>query len=208
MSRPSLVLFTFVASAIATACSGAESSVDTTTESSTHQELKRTKDGRPSGNGAVCSWDDVVISPSMGTVSSDPNTPTSDSSPSAPGDVVGLPAGLPGPYKIGERFKSLDGCNDCTCTKQGIMCTVRACSSPPHPGGPPQPPVPGCTEEAKQCPDGSFVGRTGPNCAFAECPDTPQPPPPNACTMDAKRCPDGSYVSRSGPACEFAPCPR
>lgn len=27
-----------------------------------------------------------------------------------------------------------------------------------------------CTLEAKQCPDGSFVGRTGPNCEFAACP--------------------------------------
>lgn len=27
-----------------------------------------------------------------------------------------------------------------------------------------------CTTEAKQCPDGSYVGRTGPNCAFATCP--------------------------------------
>jgi len=27
-----------------------------------------------------------------------------------------------------------------------------------------------CTLEAKQCPDGSFVGRTGPNCEFATCP--------------------------------------
>lgn len=30
-----------------------------------------------------------------------------------------------------------------------------------------------CTEEAKICPDGSAVGRTGPNCAFPDCPDTP-----------------------------------
>ncbi len=28
-----------------------------------------------------------------------------------------------------------------------------------------------CTQEAKLCPDGSAVGRTGPNCEFAECPD-------------------------------------
>lgn len=28
-----------------------------------------------------------------------------------------------------------------------------------------------CTAEAKQCPDGSYVGRIGPNCEFAECPD-------------------------------------
>ena len=27
-----------------------------------------------------------------------------------------------------------------------------------------------CTAEAKLCPDGSYVGRTGPNCEFAECP--------------------------------------
>ncbi len=27
-----------------------------------------------------------------------------------------------------------------------------------------------CTQEAKQCPDGSFVGRTGPKCEFAACP--------------------------------------
>ena len=27
-----------------------------------------------------------------------------------------------------------------------------------------------CTLEAKQCPDGSYVGRVGPNCEFAACP--------------------------------------
>ena len=27
-----------------------------------------------------------------------------------------------------------------------------------------------CTMEAKECPDGSYVGRTGPNCEFAACP--------------------------------------
>lgn len=26
-----------------------------------------------------------------------------------------------------------------------------------------------CTQEAKQCPDGSYVGRTGPHCEFAKC---------------------------------------
>ena len=26
-----------------------------------------------------------------------------------------------------------------------------------------------CTQEAKLCPDGSYVGRTGPNCEFTEC---------------------------------------
>ena len=30
-----------------------------------------------------------------------------------------------------------------------------------------------CTQEAKQCPDGSYVSRTGPNCEFAACPSIP-----------------------------------
>ena len=27
-----------------------------------------------------------------------------------------------------------------------------------------------CTADAKMCPDGSYVGRVGPNCEFAACP--------------------------------------
>ncbi len=27
-----------------------------------------------------------------------------------------------------------------------------------------------CTQDAMECPDGSFVGRVGPNCEFAPCP--------------------------------------
>jgi len=30
-----------------------------------------------------------------------------------------------------------------------------------------------CTEEAKICPDGTAVGRTGPDCTFAPCPSDP-----------------------------------
>ena len=33
---------------------------------------------------------------------------------------------------------------------------------------PPEPVA--CTMEAKLCPDGSYVGRTGPNCEFTQCP--------------------------------------
>lgn len=36
-----------------------------------------------------------------------------------------------------------------------------------------------CTEEAKQCPDGSYVGRTGPNCEFAACPEVATTTPSN-----------------------------
>lgn len=35
-----------------------------------------------------------------------------------------------------------------------------------------------CTLDAKICPDGSTVGRTGPNCKFAPCPRTKKTPPP------------------------------
>lgn len=31
-----------------------------------------------------------------------------------------------------------------------------------------------CTQEAKQCPNGSYVSRTGPNCEFAPCPESEQ----------------------------------
>lgn len=30
-----------------------------------------------------------------------------------------------------------------------------------------------CTMEARLCPDGSYVGRTGPNCEFSVCPIPP-----------------------------------
>lgn len=41
--------------------------------------------------------------------------------------------------------------------------------TPTTPATPPQDQV-ACTQEAMLCPDGSAVGRTGPNCAFAPCP--------------------------------------
>jgi len=37
--------------------------------------------------------------------------------------------------------------------------------------GEPEGPV-ACTTDAKLCPDGSYVGRVGPNCEFAVCPET------------------------------------
>lgn len=35
-----------------------------------------------------------------------------------------------------------------------------------------------CTQDAKVCPDGTSVGRTGPNCEFAPCPTPPLTPEP------------------------------
>jgi len=57
-------------------------------------------------------------------------------------------------------------------------------SSPQMPVNPGNRPTIACTMEAKVCPDGSYVSRTGPNCEFAPCPGgttagampVPQPP--------------------------------
>lgn len=107
-----------------------------------------------------------------------------------------------------------------------IIFLSAACNFGPKAGTPPEQVF--CTLEAKQCPDGSYVGRSGPKCEFAACPGaggnsaSPTPPQTNTtppsdgsespqdpvfCTQEAKLCPDGSYVGRTGPKCEFAPCP-
>ena len=54
------------------------------------------------------------------------------------------------------------------------------------------PPTPiACTQEAKQCSDGSYVSRTGPNCEFALCPVI-NPPPVTECKKDSD-CPSAQY---------------
>lgn len=47
---------------------------------------------------------------------------------------------------------------------------------PAMPGVTPRGGMQACTMEAMVCPDGSSVGRTGPNCAFAPCPQAPSQP--------------------------------
>ena len=57
-----------------------------------------------------------------------------------------------------------------------------------------------CTQEAKQCSDGSYVSRTGPNCEFAKCPKT-------QCTTDSD-CPQptcSAPVGSVAPTCVTAP---
>jgi len=85
-----------------------------------------------------------------------------------------------------------------------------------------------CTQEAKLCPDGSSVGRTDPNCEFAECPITDKKLEIckykcdgkadnfclksncylSNCSNESKRCPDGTFVQRTDPNCQFASCNR
>jgi hypothetical protein len=46
----------------------------------------------------------------------------------------------------------------------------------------PEPQPVACTLDARICPDGSAVGRTGPNCEFAPCPDIKPKPKPETAT--------------------------
>ncbi len=102
--------------------------------------------------------------------------------------------------------KYVDLSRDCPDFCTGIAghletkCVDNVCQNVPREGW--NKPV-ACTEEAKVCPDGSAVGRVGPNCEFAPCPGEEQV----FCTQDVKECPDGTYVARVPPSCEFAPCP-
>ncbi|MDC0670363.1 hypothetical protein [Nannocystis radixulma] len=61
-------------------------------------------------------------------------------------------------------------------------CLVSACAGKSNPPPTEDPGVKACTKEAKVCPDGSIVGRTGPDCEFAACPeaaaDAPAEPAP------------------------------
>jgi len=57
-----------------------------------------------------------------------------------------------------------------------LIMSGAGCSGIPSIVPAPQPKPVACTMEAKLCPDGSAVGRTGPNCEFAACP-TPAPSP-------------------------------
>lgn len=81
-------------------------------------------------------------------------------------------------------------CSDgSTVSRTGPACAFAACPNnnrPIHPGITEEPlevpvlPMPKkkgsgnekmmCTDEVKVCPDGSFVGKTGPQCQFAPCP--------------------------------------
>jgi hypothetical protein len=63
-----------------------------------------------------------------------------------------------------------------------------------------------CTEEAMLCPDGSYVGRTGPSCQFAACPPITEPvvPPENTADVWDTSTNTSSGISFSYPAALMA----
>lgn len=103
-------------------------------------------------------------------------------------------------YQHNQNLADIDSSFISTTTAQDVVVTEPLPDSTSE--QPVEPQLIFCTADAKQCPDGSFVGRTGPNCEFDSC----LLQLPIACASDAKICPDGSTVSRTGPNCEFAEC--
>src|SRR5687767_15367306 len=78
------------------------------------------------------------------------------------------------------------------------------CADPPRQTSPPPERPVACTDDAKICPDGSAVGRVGPNCEFAPCPSAPgtPPAPTSAPTSCRDACGDGQCGE--GMVCEGA----
>ena len=96
----------FVVSAVGlflfAACSGGMIAVG-----KTDQQLQKQANGDPTGNGQTCSWQGTSLYAAAG--------PT-------------LPPEASRVYNVGDDFKSLDGCNNCSCTAGGIACTVNVCN--------------------------------------------------------------------------------
>ncbi len=86
-------------------------------------------------------------------------------------------------------------------------CVKNTCQNVVREGGLAGAPQVACTMDAKVCPDGSAVGREGPNCEFAPCPGEGSSEQVRGCTKELHICPDGTGVGRTGPNCEFEACP-
>lgn len=62
----------------------------------------------------------------------------------------------------------------------------------------PEQPV-ACTMDAKMCPDGSYVGRVGPNCEFATCPQQAGVSRVFTCSLESRN--DDACVTEVDPVC-------
>jgi hypothetical protein len=85
-----------------------------------------------------------------------------------------------------------------TCSFAVPACSSDAGGGPAAPDANPEGGVM-CPMDAKICPDGSGVGRVGPNCEFAPCPEgsaSPGSPPPPG---DASGAPPGTAPSAPSP---------
>jgi len=63
-----------------------------------------------------------------------------------------------------------------------------------------------CTEEAKLCPDGSFVVRVGPDCEFQLCPGETKCVKDEDCVPDSCCHPTGCTLKSNAPLCDTMMC--
>ncbi len=66
---------------------------------------------------------------------------------------------------IVQQFVEVDPANLIACPEEAVEPCEDELPAPIE-----EPDLIACSADAMQCPDGSFVGRTGPNCEFAPCP--------------------------------------
>jgi hypothetical protein len=85
-----------------------------------------------------------------------------------------------------------------------LPASLLACSTGPAASPEPDGALKACTEEAKVCPDGSSVGRTGPNCEFAPCPTSEAPGAPTAEAGCKNECGNGTCEEV---VCQAVGCP-
>lgn len=113
-----------------------------------------------SGREALLCANQGVTKPCVAGASFVPTTPT-------PG-TGGTPGGTPAPNIPLPPKRDIGGTPTC---QVGYVLFEGQCYPAPDEAIPAAwPGAPTCTLDAMMCPDGSYVGRTGPNCSFATCP--------------------------------------
>lgn len=123
----SLAITSILLGSLVLACAGGGGSTDPSTGANDEQ-LQKKDDGSATGNGTTCSWQGTALASTYGNAT----------------------------YSVGASVPSIDGCNTCECSAQGILCTVMECSPPD--GG-----AVACPALARVCKDGSSP-TPGPNC--------------------------------------------
>lgn len=132
-----------------------------------------TKDGSSSGwsgsSSSGGSSSGSIGSSSGGCTVDDKGNQSCWTDPSPPVDPTPPVTPTPETYQIGDWFPAQDGCNKCTCTDIGIMCTVQACAVPPvEPPVMPPPPSNGCTVDGKWLKSGTRFTASD-NCNTCTC---------------------------------------
>jgi hypothetical protein len=104
-----------------------------------------------------------VTKPCVAGASFVPTTPSTGGKTSSPGGTTSAPS----PQIPLPPTRDVNGTPQC---QYGYILFEGQCFPAPEEAIPALPGGQACTLDAQMCPDGSYVGRTGPNCSFAACP--------------------------------------